>query len=433
MDISATINILIEDILKETIIPNIRCDICKKSVLTNQHNIAYHCKKCDKWTHRKCNNTTDSYLISNQDQCLKCSINFSLNNIPFTSCTNLELSNLNTCNSLKLLNALPSFEIVAEVSAISEMQANEVNLNMAFQADCSYYNVQGIQKLKIDRNLNIFHTNINGLETKMDNLHEFLSSTASKMDIVAITETSQKNEEHFISNTDIDGYVNYSTSSNLCKGGTALYIKDKYDSFEITDLKIQNDNFESTWVEVVNKLSKNIVVASIYRHPRYNLTEFTSYLETCLNKLIKEKKEIYLCGDFNIDLLLIENNSKYQQFYDMLCSYGFLPKITQPTRVTEYTSSLIDNIFSNNIIDDTKSGNILLTLSEHFSQFVSVKRGRLDYKNIIRFQHDYSKFHTEDFRDDVSIQNWNTNLNNANDLFEDFHHTLKGCVDRHLL
>ena len=33
---------------------------------------------------------------------------------------------------------------------------------------------------------------------------------------------------------------------------------------------------------------------------------------------------------------------------------GFLPKIIQPTHVTENTSSLIDNIFSNNIIDDTK-------------------------------------------------------------------------------
>ena len=131
----------------------------------------------------------------------------------------------------------------------------------------------------------------------------------------------------------------------------------------------------------------------------------------------------------------------------MLCSYGFLPNIIQPTRVTENTSSLIDNIFqptcvtentsslidnifSNNIIDDTKSGNILLTLSEHFSQFVSVRRERFDYSNL-RFQHDYSKFDTEKFRDDVSIQTWNTNLNNANDLFLDFHHKLKGCVDRH--
>ena len=99
----------------------------------------------------------------------------------------------------------------------------------------------------------------------------------------------------------------------------------------------------------------------------------------------------------------------------MFCNYGFLPKIIQPTCVTEHNSSVIDNIFSNNIIADTKSGNILLTLSEHF-----VRRERLDYR---RFQHDYSKFHIEEFRDDVSIQNWNTNLNNAKYLF-------LGCVDR---
>ena len=131
----------------------------------------------------------------------------------------------------------------------------------------------------------------------------------------------------------------------------------------------------------------------------------SQYLEKCQNKLIKENKEIYLCGDFNIDLLQIETDNKYQQFYDMLCSYGFLPKIIQPTSVTEHNSSLINNIFSNNIIDDTKSGNILLTLSKHFTQFVSVRRERLDYRNLKRFQHDYSKFHVEGFRDDVSTQN----------------------------
>ena len=67
-------------------------------------------------------------------------------------------------------------------------------------------------------------------------------------------------------------------------------------------------------------------------------------------------------------------------------------------------------------------------VSEHFSQFVFVKRERVDYKNIKRFQHDYSKFHAEQFRDE---QNWNTNLNNANALFTDFHFKLKGCIDRH--
>ena len=116
MNISATTNILIDDTLMDNIIPNKSCDIFKKSLLTNQRNIAYHCYKCDKWTHKKGNDTTeDAYLELNKDMCLKCSISFSLYKIPFTSCTNLELSNLNSCNSLKFLNALPSFEIVAEV------------------------------------------------------------------------------------------------------------------------------------------------------------------------------------------------------------------------------------------------------------------------------------------------------------------------------
>ena len=66
------------------------------------------------------------------------------------------------------------------------------------------------------------------------------------MDIFAITETSQKIGKHFPSNIDIDGFVYFSTPSNLSEGGTAIYITDNIDSL----LKIQNDDFESTWVEI---------------------------------------------------------------------------------------------------------------------------------------------------------------------------------------
>ena len=101
----------------------------------------------------------------------------------------------------------------------------------------------------------------------------------------------------------------------------------------------------------------------------------------------------------------------------MLCSFGFLPKIIQPTRVTDHHSTLIDNIFNNNLTDETKSGNIYLTLSEHFSQFVSIKKEKIEYKKLNIIQHDYSKFQSQQFRDDVSIQNWNSDLPNVNELF----------------
>ena len=67
---------------------------------------------------------------------------------------------------------------------------------------------------------------------------------------------------------------------------------------------------------------------------------------------------------------------------------------------------------------------MLLSLSDHFSQIISVKREQIDFKKIDIFQRDYSKFLSESFRDDVSIQNWN-------DSFKDFYTKLEASVDSH--
>ena len=99
--------------------------------------------------------------------------------------------------------------------------------------------------------------------------------------------------------------------------------------------------------------------------------------------------------------------------------------------MTDNTSTVIDNIFSNNLHDDIIRGNILLTLSEHFSQFISVNREKIDLKKINVYQRDYSRFSNESFRDDVFIQNWNYARENVNNLFNDFYSKLEGSVNRH--
>ena len=155
------------------------------------------------------------------------------------------------------------------------------------------------------------------------------------------------------------------------------------------------------------------------------------YLESCFGKLAKENNEIYICGDFNYDLIKMETGHTIQNFFNLLCSYGFLPHIIQPTRLTENTTTCIDNIFSTNIQDEVISGKILFTLSEHLSQFVSVKREKIDIKVMNIFQRDYSSFTNESFRDDISIQKWNYSYTNVQDLFNDFYVKLDGCVNRH--
>ena len=127
----------------------------------------------------------------------------------------------------------------------------------------------------------------------------------------------------------------FSISSNSNKGGSTIDTKSDLDTVERTDLNTTNDEYESIWIEINNKKSKNIVCGSIYRHTRNNndnFKNFLKYLESSLNKLIKENKEIYLCDDFNIDLLKIEEISNYKKFYKLMSSYGLLPQILQPTR-----------------------------------------------------------------------------------------------------
>ena len=81
------------------------------------------------------------------------------------------------------------------------------------------------------------------------------------------------------------------------------------------------------------------------RHPHYNnLEEFTQYMTNTLFKLHKENKEIYICGDFNINLLKYDEDIVVQEFYNLMTSNGFIPQITPPTRITDYSMTLIDNI-----------------------------------------------------------------------------------------
>ena len=74
---------------------------------------------------------------------------------------------------------------------------------------------------------------------------------------------------------------------------------------------------------------------------------------------------------------------------------------------------------------------LYLTLSEHFSQFISIKREKIDYKSESVFTRDYANFSSESFRDDISTQNWNNRYDNINDQFNDFHWRLDECINRH--
>jgi len=356
---------------------------------------------------------------------------------PYNSCHTNEINSINSSDRYFGdidSNIKDTSNNINTHTLASNLCDNDLDIKLSNIEECKFYSVEEFSETKLENKFNIFHNNVNGLETKFGLLHNFLGNSTSELDLIAITETSHNDNDKFKSNIKLDGYDLFSTPTNSSKGGTAIFSKKKLDVIERIDMKIQHDHFESVWIELKNKKGKNVICGSLYRHP-HDIVDiyqnFLNYLETCISKITKENKIIYLCGDFNSDLLKYDDNNNYKKFYDLLSSYGIFPMILLPTRVTDHSATIVDNIFTNNLDKSLISGNILTDFSDHYSQFISIRNQTFDLKTIIIYKRDYSNFSEKSFRNDVSIQNFCNDLGDVNDQFQDFYFKLEGCVDRH--
>ena len=91
-------------------------------------------------------------------------------------------------------------------------------------------------------------------------------------------------------------------------------------------------------------------------------------LELLLSKLYREKIfKIYLVGDFNFDLLKVNQHDKTSVFFNKMMSNFLLPVISIPAKINTVNDTLIDNIFTNEFHPDLISGNFTEDISDHHS------------------------------------------------------------------
>ena len=157
-------------------------------IFVARHHKAIQCDFCDLWVHCGCNDVSDTkyeHLKTDLDPwfCLVCCLEFNLENVPFTRCDNSELSNINYSNSMRFPESLPNVEIVNEALKFTNISSNDASFELPPKSCSKYYTIMELQLLNISSNLNIFHTNIKGFESKLDNLNEFLSGISYKIDV----------------------------------------------------------------------------------------------------------------------------------------------------------------------------------------------------------------------------------------------------------
>ena len=110
--------------------------------------------------------------------------------------------------------------------------------------------------------------------------------------------------------------------------------------------------------------TKNIVLGVLYRPPNNDITCFNESLNVILDKLKCENKLCFLMGDYNINPLYHDKHGPTS--VELMHSYSFLSLINRPTRITETSATLIDNIFVNCCDLDRSFQCILVTdISDH--------------------------------------------------------------------
>eukprot|EP00111_Clytia_hemisphaerica_P016655 TCONS_00049377-protein len=308
-----------------------KCPVCKKTVSDKCNSI--QCDICDLWTHQhKCSGLSrkqfQALSLPNSPNwyCPVCINNtlpgsYIFNNKPEDQkTTDFSSSNLN--DELKTL--LSDLNKVVTGTTASEKDEED---NIQFHNNsCSYLDCNELNDVISKNNFDCsaFHLNIASMSKHFDKLINLLALINSSFSFVGISETRSLTDQpestlesvplEQKSDFTIPGYEKFFTPTESSAGGVSLYISKKLLYKPRQDLSnscYQSLSLESVFVEVILSNRPNILVGNIYRHPCMSIKTFNEeFLQPLLHKIKREKKQIILLGDFNIDLLKCEESAE---------------------------------------------------------------------------------------------------------------------------
>ena len=170
------------------------------------------------------------------------------------------------------------------------------------------------------------HLNVSSLPYHHLELYNLLSNLKIKLNIIGISETKFQRGKQPITNISLPNYVYQHTPIESGKRGTLLYI-DKSIKYKLcNDLNIYEKKMvEPTFIEILNKKQKNMIIGCVYKHPKHEVSDFTNnYITPLLDKLSNENKDIMIMGNFNINLISYNDDKNAGNFRNTIFSQSFL-------------------------------------------------------------------------------------------------------------
>lgn len=220
-------------------------------------------------------------------------------------------------------------------------------------------NVNVNTNLKKLKGFRIGHLNITSLTKYIDQLRIYLDG--EPLDILSINETrldSTIDDSHI----NINGYCIVRKDRNRGGGGVAIYYRNH---LSITSREeLVPEGVEAVCIEISKSKCKPFLVASLYRPPNAKIEIFDK-IQTLVEKIDNEDKDIILVGDLNCDLLSKDKTCHTNRLLDIQELFQLKQLITEPTRVTVNTGTLLDLFMTNTPEKISSSGVMHLGISDH--------------------------------------------------------------------
>ena len=348
-----------------------------------------------------------------------------------------------TAKASELSQSLPRLSITSPVgSNIQHLTGLDADLNMPADDNFSYYGTHDFHSnhditecFSNEQTFSVINCNIRSLSANFDSWVDMLSELYFPFSLIGLTETKIKAEQLPISNTDLPGYSFISQPSSSNAGGVAFYICNNLDFAILPEFTTTTEDFEALWIEVQNSCHSNLLCGVIYRHPNGDVDKFLEYLSSTIEKINHSSKFCTIMGDFNLDLPKIQSHKETDDFLNILGPSFFQPQILQPTRITDHSATLIDNIFFNSLEHFTISGNIVYDLTDHLTNFLIFNKFASLPCNVKLYKRDYSTLDQQALISEIQSIEWQdvfASDSNPTSMFSSFYSKVSGVIDRHI-
>ena len=280
----------------------------------------------------------------------------------------------------------------------------------------------------LQHNVRSLPCNLSETKPLLQTLHDKNSS----VDIMLLCKTFlNKNTANRIK---IPGYTLVSNYRQDHKGGgTSVLIKDGIPFRQRQDLDVFIEKHtESTFVEISIKNRTPVVIGSLYRTPNTPAQEFIDNVSNVIKKIRCEEKnkEVILGMDHNLDLPHSDIHTPTHKFLNVLLDMQLFPTIMRPSRITQKSATLIDNIFiSEKFQRDYDSALLVTDTSNHLPKMCLLKQTKIIDKNPLIFENRSlttdelnivkNKLYSEDWHGPLNKNDVDENFNLLNDKISD--------------